>query len=248
MNYNLLHGWILLELSQKRTNPFHELIGVRGRGGTTEGRGWPPSGLVWSALCHRAISAISSGDKRRESLLSQYGSWPFNSPSVCVTLTRESWHARYSDTHVHVHTRAQQRGMQTGSVAETGSPLMTVCRGTGVGVTWGESRTSPHVSCCFAVHVEKSDPCRISLCFLPPCWTLCEPSVLFVIQLRCLAFWEFRFVPCCCQRWQNLCRLSCLIWLVSIVPDEKEVDFFVFFALVSFKVTRSVLFSSVNGA
>lgn len=45
---------------------------------------------LWSVLCDEAISAISSGDKRRESLLSQYGSWPFNSPSVCVTLTRES--------------------------------------------------------------------------------------------------------------------------------------------------------------
>lgn len=43
--------------------------------------------LVGSVMCGKAIS---SGDKRRESLLSQYGSWPFNSPSVCVTLTRES--------------------------------------------------------------------------------------------------------------------------------------------------------------
>lgn len=69
---------------------------------------------LWSALwflvlCDKAISAISSGDKRRESLLSQYGSWPFNSPSVCVTLTRESRHTRYSDTHMHARTHSRDR-------------------------------------------------------------------------------------------------------------------------------------------
>lgn len=56
--------------------------------------------VVWSGPCDEAISAISSGDKRRESLLSQSASWPFNSPSVCATLTRgELTHTSYSDAH-----------------------------------------------------------------------------------------------------------------------------------------------------
>lgn len=89
----------------------------------------------WSGPCDEAISAISSGDKRRESLLSQSGSWPFNSPSVCATLTRGSWHTRYSDSHAHTAAGDTEREQEAWLE-------LAVCRGSEMRVMQGRKRCS----------------------------------------------------------------------------------------------------------
>lgn len=70
--------------------------------------------------------------------------------------------------------------MRTGSVAETGSPLMAVCRGSEVGVMRGEKRDGLLPSCWFTICIREPDPNRHRCAF-------CNPCLLFVIQLRFLA-------------------------------------------------------------
>lgn len=115
--------------------------------------------LVWSVLCDGAISAISSGDKRRESLLSQYGSWPFNSPSVCVTLSRESCHTRYSDTHVHARTHTGERSNANWECGRNWQPADGRLQRQWSRSNVGRKQDELLLSCGLIICIEKSDPC-----------------------------------------------------------------------------------------
>lgn len=108
---------------------------------------WPPSGLactVWqepsapsapgtkegNLICHNMARGLSTA---------HLFAW-------CL-LRRSDMHITVARTHTQIHGNARTHGrkrdkMQTWSVAETGRPLMAVCRGSEVGVMWGESRTS----------------------------------------------------------------------------------------------------------
>lgn len=95
----------------------------------------------WCRACGPACSCMTApsmlSDKDEESRLSQYGSWPFNSPFVCVTLAQESWH-----TCARTPTWGWEE-VQKGRVAKPVSLLMAVCRGSDVGVMREESGLSP---------------------------------------------------------------------------------------------------------
>lgn len=88
------------------------------------------------------------GTKEAKSLLSQSGSWPFNSPSVCVTVTQEGrrWGVgRARGPHTHTHTGYSDRHTHTCRErldAEQEVWLeLAVCRGSEVRVMRAESGT-----------------------------------------------------------------------------------------------------------
>lgn len=94
------------------------------------------------------------GTKEAKSLLSQSGSWPFNSPSVCVTVTQEGWwgwggrggctrgHTQVTVTDTHWETHRESLDAEQEVRLE-----LAVCRGSEVRVMRAESRTRFSPSC-----------------------------------------------------------------------------------------------------
>lgn len=138
---------------------------------------------------------------------------------VWRSLGRADTHVAVTHTCIHAYTvKTDQK--QMGSVAETGSPADGCLQRQWSRCNVGRKQDELHLSGWLTICIEKSDLHSLLLCFLPPCWAFCNPTLLFVFHLPFLAFAEMFDITTVgnldlCLAFVNMrnhCCLSCRIW------------------------------------